>query len=319
MRWQQNPPPPLHRTMGEMMASRQRRNRPDRSYDVDGDGVISQSDLLLANRFDDNRDGVLDSSERAALRKQLVEDAIAAYRQLHPGVCSKATDSFVQQAQSNIEAFVRSDDFQSRLDKLKGLTELNDTENSAQMEGCLAPLVVGQRHQAIQAFRQLDADQKGVVTKADLQAVAEDLRQTGVVEQPDALIEQQLQQSQQQQRGGREEGGGIPFREWARQTQQPGPTQALAEAVTVVKPARRPWSTSVRVPALPAGESDPTSVVLPSPKKQCSGARSKSELVEARRREMARFAENKLDDLPERYKRSHLQLHPQLIFFTKEH
>ena len=40
--------------------------QPDISYDIDGDGGVSQLDYFIAKRFDSNNDGILDSQERIA-------------------------------------------------------------------------------------------------------------------------------------------------------------------------------------------------------------------------------------------------------------
>ena len=49
---------------------------PHPSFDVDGDGVVSQKDYRLARRFDTNNDGVLQRDERDLLRKKMVADTM---------------------------------------------------------------------------------------------------------------------------------------------------------------------------------------------------------------------------------------------------
>ncbi len=38
--------------------------QPDITYDIDGDGVVSQKDYFIAQKFDFNQDGILDSQEK---------------------------------------------------------------------------------------------------------------------------------------------------------------------------------------------------------------------------------------------------------------
>ena len=38
--------------------------QPDISYDIDGDGAVSQLDYFIAQKFDSNHDGILDSKEK---------------------------------------------------------------------------------------------------------------------------------------------------------------------------------------------------------------------------------------------------------------
>jgi hypothetical protein len=42
-------------------------------------------------------------------------------------------------------------------------------------------------------------------------------------------------------------------------------------------------------------------------------------MYKTRKIDMQNFANNKLSNIEGRYKRSHLQLHPQLLFYAKEH
>jgi hypothetical protein len=48
-----------------------RKTTPDISYDLDGDGVVSQKDYFLAKQFDTDKDGKLDSQEKKKAKKAL--------------------------------------------------------------------------------------------------------------------------------------------------------------------------------------------------------------------------------------------------------
>ena len=53
---------------------RKKADLPHHSFDLDGDGFISVTDLFLAKRFDKDGDGKLDSSELATAKKALAGD-----------------------------------------------------------------------------------------------------------------------------------------------------------------------------------------------------------------------------------------------------
>ena len=46
---------------------------PHHSFDLDGDGFISNTDLFLAKRFDVDKDGILNHEEQAAAKKAIAE------------------------------------------------------------------------------------------------------------------------------------------------------------------------------------------------------------------------------------------------------
>lgn len=47
---------------------------PHISYDLDGDGIVGVRDLVVASRFDEDRDGQLNPQEREKALKALRED-----------------------------------------------------------------------------------------------------------------------------------------------------------------------------------------------------------------------------------------------------
>ena len=54
------------KTFSQLREKRKKQMQPDISYDIDGDGGVSQLDYFIAKRFDSNNDGILDSQERIA-------------------------------------------------------------------------------------------------------------------------------------------------------------------------------------------------------------------------------------------------------------
>jgi len=53
-----------------------RRLAPDLSYDIDGDGCVSQRDFFIASLFDKNKDGILDEAERETAVKAINEKGL---------------------------------------------------------------------------------------------------------------------------------------------------------------------------------------------------------------------------------------------------
>ena len=59
------------RTKRALEAARHREKVPDLTYDLDGDGQVSQRDYFLAKHFDKDKDGRLNTQEREAARTAL--------------------------------------------------------------------------------------------------------------------------------------------------------------------------------------------------------------------------------------------------------
>ena len=76
---------PKHRTPAELWHKRWEELQPDPSYDVDGDGVVSNLDYYLASQFDKDRNGKLDAAEIYEMRKVLTKKGTAAFNALGAG------------------------------------------------------------------------------------------------------------------------------------------------------------------------------------------------------------------------------------------
>ena len=63
-----------------MMQKRKMMNMPHSSYDVDGDGVVSQEDFMLAKHIDDRGAGVLTSVEAEVCRLLMVEEFLRDHK-----------------------------------------------------------------------------------------------------------------------------------------------------------------------------------------------------------------------------------------------
>merc|ERR1712072_1400197 len=58
-------------------------NEPHPSYDIDGDGFISQEDYKLAKRFDADGNGVIDKEEMDAGKRLIAKELWERYRMQH--------------------------------------------------------------------------------------------------------------------------------------------------------------------------------------------------------------------------------------------
>jgi|EP01049_Picozoa_sp_SAG25_P004671 hypothetical protein len=59
-----------------MQRARKLALEPDSTFDIDGDGCVSNEDFKRASLFDVNKDGVLQSDEQRSLRREMVKDTI---------------------------------------------------------------------------------------------------------------------------------------------------------------------------------------------------------------------------------------------------
>ena len=63
---------PTYATRSMMQEMRRKHDEADMTFDIDGDGTVSQEDFKRSMLFDTNKDGVLQLSEQNELRKQMV-------------------------------------------------------------------------------------------------------------------------------------------------------------------------------------------------------------------------------------------------------
>ena len=83
--WRQAGEIQRHASGQELWHSRWKGLQPDVSFDVDGDGVVSSEDLLVAREFDKDGNGMLDGEERRELRRALAKTGIETYYALPKG------------------------------------------------------------------------------------------------------------------------------------------------------------------------------------------------------------------------------------------
>lgn len=83
-KWLESPPP--MRSRSEMLLARRRADRPDASYDFDGDGVVSQQDYFVGRTFDKDCDGRLTASERGRGEKAIEDGMLRRRARVHEPV-----------------------------------------------------------------------------------------------------------------------------------------------------------------------------------------------------------------------------------------
>ena len=66
-------PASIIKTQKELFAKRRQEKEPDLTYDLDGDGAVSQKDFFLAKQFDADKDGKLNDKELETAKKALKE------------------------------------------------------------------------------------------------------------------------------------------------------------------------------------------------------------------------------------------------------
>jgi hypothetical protein len=71
---------PKSKTRSELLRTIKATNIPHHSFDIDGDGYVSQEDLLLGKRFDLDGNGVLDPDEQEVGRRIIAEEFFKAHR-----------------------------------------------------------------------------------------------------------------------------------------------------------------------------------------------------------------------------------------------
>lgn len=92
---------PTYHTAGEMWHDRWQTMQPHPSFDVDGDGVVSNLDYFLAKQFDRDNNGILDDQEKIDMRRVLTKKGTEAFQAMGHGphvasIASKTHSSMFQ-------------------------------------------------------------------------------------------------------------------------------------------------------------------------------------------------------------------------------
>lgn len=125
---------PKCRTHSELMKRIRASGTPHPSYDLDGDGYVSQEDYRLAKRFDFDGNGVLDPDERKIGQRVLAEEFFR--RHLHD--INKFGGSIANRTHAgNVEALVNAYSFERAYDKLLEKERTLVAESSAPIMDCM--------------------------------------------------------------------------------------------------------------------------------------------------------------------------------------
>ena len=107
---------PRSRTRSELMKKIKYGSDPHPSYDVDGDGWVSQEDYGIAKRFDLNGNGVLDPSEREIAKRILADE----FFKRHADDLHLYGDKFPHQShQKNVDWLAKAYSFERTYGRLK--------------------------------------------------------------------------------------------------------------------------------------------------------------------------------------------------------
>lgn len=135
---------PRFRTASEMRKERQRRNMPDQSNDIDGDGVVSAADLRVAARYDVDCDGVLQPEEKHSLRVGLVSETLARIRRMQKAgqlPQDRANPKIAQaiEAFRDVDAAVDSSRFSRHYQRLRACVDIGGSKDSVQVRELINP------------------------------------------------------------------------------------------------------------------------------------------------------------------------------------
>jgi hypothetical protein len=118
---------------------RRRRNLPDMSFDVDGDGFVSQEDFRMSSLFDDNNDKVLQDDERHELRKKLVQGTVDTYMKLPHKMKEKEIVPMIKEFTADMDKAVDDPHFAQKLRRLDLASKVSGTYKSNLVHEALQP------------------------------------------------------------------------------------------------------------------------------------------------------------------------------------
>lgn len=127
------------RTRSELLHRQHKVNEPHPSYDIDGDGFISQADYQLAKRFDADGNGVIDKDEMDAGKRLIAKELWERYRAQHFLQKPPITD---KERQMNVDKLVALKDqhgaFMRDYEKVKNKHWIEEQRGSAQVLECVS-------------------------------------------------------------------------------------------------------------------------------------------------------------------------------------
>jgi Ca2+-binding EF-hand superfamily protein len=130
---------PQHKTRTQLFDDRRRNDLPDQTFDVDGDGVVSQEDFLASNKFDFNRDGLLQDDERHDLRKELVQKTVDRYMSLPHRMKQEEVMPLIESMTHDLDSTVDNPAFLSNLKQLNNASSVSRTFDSKGVHRSVQP------------------------------------------------------------------------------------------------------------------------------------------------------------------------------------
>lgn len=132
-------PKPSYKTRTELFDDRRRKNLPDPTFDVDGDGVVSQEDFRSSNKFDFNKDGELQDDERHELRKELVNKTVDRYMSLPHKMKQDEVMPLIENMTADLDATVDHPAFLNNLKQLNNASSVSRTFDSKKVHRSIQP------------------------------------------------------------------------------------------------------------------------------------------------------------------------------------
>ena len=138
---------PEFRTAGELWHARWQSKQPHPSFDVDGDGVISNLDYYLAKQFDKDNNGMLDRSEVRRMRTVLAKKGIETFAAMGHGphiekLTKQVNSNLLSASPRNLDATqgidADSPEWHLKMSRLTNKTRSAAHYNSEEVATCLA-------------------------------------------------------------------------------------------------------------------------------------------------------------------------------------
>jgi Ca2+-binding EF-hand superfamily protein len=159
---------PKFKTRSEMNKAREDSFQADPTFDIDGDGTVSNEDFLLASRFDVDKDGTIDPDERIDLRVAMVQDTVNKFREFQAAGqvgFDPEVEELMEAFTDNLDETIHSSQFGSLLQKLMVKTNVTNTANSINIHKIMQQPRKGA---AMADFMDADDDGDGLISKEEI-------------------------------------------------------------------------------------------------------------------------------------------------------
>lgn len=161
-------PSPKYKTRSEMNKARHDSLQADPTFDIDGDGVVSNEDFMLASRFDVDKDGTIDNDEKIELRKSMVQTTVNKFREFQANGqvgFDPEVEELMGAFTDNLEDTIRSSQFGPMLQKLMVKTNVTNTANSMNIRKTMQQPRKGA---PMADFMDADDDGDGLISQEEL-------------------------------------------------------------------------------------------------------------------------------------------------------